>query len=83
MERWLRVAALLTEDEIALIGAAVVAERLWVAAYSPHHKSGGPEGLLGKEENRSGGPLAEAWLFPSSSQSLPPEEHLIWQVGWG
>lgn len=72
-----------SEDEITLIGAAVVAERLWLAAYSPQNLSRGPVVQEEKLENRSGGPLSEAWLSPSPSQSLPSEEHPIWQVGCG
>lgn len=53
-----------------------------MAAYSPQQSSAGPGSLFERAVNRVGGPLAEAWLFPASSQSLPPEEHLIWHVGW-
>ncbi|OEH73726.1 hypothetical protein cyc_00686 [Cyclospora cayetanensis] len=70
------------EDEISLIGAAVVAERLWQAAHNAqHHQRGSPAAEGGPLPGRaSEGPLTHAWLFPGTSQSLPPADHHIWKI---
>lgn len=67
------------EDEITLIGAAIVAERLWQAAHTATKQSTASSVLTEKSEIRNG-PLTDAWLSPGTPQSLPPEDHLIWQV---
>ncbi|KAL8433062.1 hypothetical protein Efla_006261 [Eimeria flavescens] len=75
------LASMSREDEIILMGAAIVAERLWQAAQKAR---GGPSvASLGDGEKASGslGPLTDAWLSPGAApQSFPSEDHLIWQA---
>ncbi|KAL8433913.1 hypothetical protein ACSSS7_003518 [Eimeria intestinalis] len=73
------LASMSREDEIVLIGAAIVAERLWQALQATKEEPSACSGSIDARDSRYG-PLTDAWLSPGTPQSFPPEDHLIWQV---
>ncbi|KAL8448312.1 hypothetical protein Emed_003842 [Eimeria media] len=76
------LASMSREDEITLIGAAIVAERLWQALQAAKEEPSAGASSVEARDTRCG-PLTDAWLSPGTPQSFPPEDHLIWQIlGW-